>query len=239
VPLIALVLAALTRAVGLAPVPANWTLANFGAVLDGHTLAAFGNSLLLGALAAAGAVLLALLGLAAVRGRWRTPATSLAGVSFAIPGSTLGAAVLIAYGPLVRDTLVIILIAYLAKFWVLAFRPLSAALEGLAADLGRAARVSGADALTTARTILAPLLWPSIAASGVLVFVFALHELTMSSLLYGPTTATLAVVVLNLEQLGDPTQTAALAVIVTLLVALVSLPLAGRLSAFASARWRG
>ena len=239
VPLIALVLAALTRAVGLAPVPANWTLANFGAVLDGHTLAAFGNSLLLGALAAAGAVLLALLGLAAVRGRWRTLATSLAGVSFAIPGSTLGAAVLIAYGPLVRDTLVIILIAYLAKFWVLAFRPLSAALEGVAADLGRAARVSGADALTTARTILAPLLWPSIAASGVLVFVFALHELTMSSLLYGPTTATLAVVVLNLEQLGDPTQTAAMAVIVTLLVALVSLPLAGRLSAFASARWRG
>ncbi len=239
VPLVALLLAALTRAVGLAPVPANWTLANFGAVLDGHTLAAFGNSLQLGALAAAGAVLLALLGLAAVRGRWRTLATSLAGVSFAIPGSTLGAAVLIAYGPLVRDTLVIILIAYLAKFWVLAFRPLSAALEGVAADLGRAARVSGADALTTARTILAPLLWPSIAASGVLVFVFALHELTMSSLLYGPTTATLAVVVLNLEQLGDPTQTAAMAVIVTLLVALVSLPLAGRLSAFASARWRG
>ena len=239
VPLVALVLMALTRAVGLPPTPENWTLSNFGAVLDAHALSAFGNSLLLSVLAAAGAVLLALLGLVAVRGRWRGVAAALVGLSFAIPGSTLGAAVLIAYGPLVRDTLMIILIAYLAKFWVLAFRPLSAALDSLAADFTRAARSSGADALTAARTIILPLLWPSVVASAVLVFMFALHELTMSSLLYGPTTATLAVVVLNLEQLGDPTQTAALAVLVTLIVALVSLPLAGRLSAFASARWRG
>jgi iron(III) transport system permease protein len=239
VPLVALVLTALTRAVGLPPTPDNWTLANFNAVLDTHAWAAFGNSLLLSALAAAGAVALGVLGLVAVRGRWRGLAAALVGLSFAIPGSTLAAAVLIAYGPLLRDTLVIILVAYLAKFWVLAFRPLGAALEGLAADFGRAARSSGADALTAARTVILPLLWPSLAASAVLVFMFALHELTMSSLLYGPTSATLAVVVLNLQQLGDPTQTAALAVLVTLLVALVSLPLAGRLSAFASARWRG
>jgi iron(III) transport system permease protein len=239
VPLVALVLTALTRAVGLPPTPDNWTLANFDAVLDTHAWAAFGNSLLLSVLAAAGAVLLALLGLVAVRGRWRGAAAALVGMSFAVPGSTLAAAVLIAYGPLLRDSLVIILVAYLAKFWVLAFRPLSAALDGLAADLARAARSSGADALIAARTIVLPLLWPSVAASAVLVFMFALHELTMSSLLYGPTTATLAVVVLNLQQLGDPTQTAALAVLVTLLVALISLPLAGRLSAFASARWRG
>jgi iron(III) transport system permease protein len=239
VPLVALVLTALTRAVGLPPTPDNWTLANFNTVLDTHTWAAFGNSLVLSGLAAAGAVLLAVLGLVAVRGRGRGVAGALVGLSFAIPGSTLAAAVLIAYGPLLRDTLVIILVAYLAKFWVLAFRPLSAALEALAADFSRAARSSGADALTAARTVILPLLWPSLAASAVLVFMFALHELTMSSLLYGPTSATIAVVVLNLQQLGDPTQTAALAVLVTLLVALVSLPLAGRLSAFASARWRG
>ncbi len=239
VPLVALVLTALTRAVGLPPTPDNWTLANFSAVVDGHTLTAVTNSLLLSALAAIGAVLLAVLGLIAVRGRWRGAAAALVGLSFAIPGSTLGAAVLIAYGPLVRDTLTIILLAYLAKFWVLAFRPLSAALDAIADDLGRAARASGADALTAARTILLPLLWPSLVASAVLVFMFALHELTMSSLLYGPTTATLAVVVLNLQQLGDPTQTAALAVLVTVLVGVVSLPLAGRLAAFGSARWRG
>ena len=59
-----------------------------------------------------------------------------------------------------------------------------------------------------------------------MVFVFALHELTMSSLLYGSHTATLAVVVLNVQQLGDPTVTAALAVLLTGLVGLAAIPLA-------------
>jgi iron(III) transport system permease protein len=239
VPLAALVLTALTRAAGLAPTPDNWTLDNFTAVLDGHAVAALGNSILLSAGAAVGTVVLAGLGLIAVTGRTRRSVGALIGITFAIPGSTLAVGVLLAYGPLVRDTLAIILLGYLAKFWVLAYRPLSAALDGLAADMGRAARVSGASAWTQVRTITIPLLRPAIAASAVLVFLFGLHELTMSSLLYGPTSATLAVVVLNLQQLGDPNVTAALAVLITLIVGLGSLPLAGRLNAFASARWRG
>jgi ABC-type Fe3+ transport system permease subunit len=46
----------------------------------------------------------------------------------------------------------------------------------------------------------------------------------MSILLYGPNTATLAVVVLNIQQLGDPTVTAALAVLLTGLMALAAVP---------------
>jgi iron(III) transport system permease protein len=60
---------------------------------------------------------------------------------------------------------------------------------------------------------------PALGAAWLLVFVFALHEVTISILLYGPRTATLAVAVMNLQQLGDPTLTAALAVLLTLLVA--------------------
>jgi len=71
-----------------------------------------------------------------------------------------------------------------------------------------------------------PILRPSIAAGWLVVFVFALHELTMSSLLYGPGSATLAVVVLNVQQLGDPTVSAALAILLTLIVALAAAPLA-------------
>jgi iron(III) transport system permease protein len=62
-------------------------------------------------------------------------------------------------------------------------------------------------------------------AAWLVVFLFALHELTMSTLLYGPRTATLAVVVLNAQQLGDPTVSAALAVLLVGLVALVAIPL--------------
>jgi iron(III) transport system permease protein len=70
-----------------------------------------------------------------------------------------------------------------------------------------------------------PLLRPSILAGWLVVFVFAVHELTMSSLLYGPGTATLAVVVLNAQQLGDPTVTAALAIVLTAITAAAAVPL--------------
>jgi len=44
-------------------------------------------------------------------------------------------------------------------------------------------------------------------------------------LLYGPRTATLSVVVLNAQQLGDPTVSAALAVLLVGLIGIVAVPL--------------
>jgi iron(III) transport system permease protein len=94
--------------------------------------------------------------------------------------------------------------------------------------------------VTALRTVVAPILRPSLAAGWILVFVFALHELTMSSLLYGPGTATLAVVVLGVQQLGDPGVSSALAVLLTLIVAAAALPLVlvrnGGWSALAASR---
>lgn len=228
VPLLALLATALTRAPGLAPVPANWTLDNFREVLDVRTLNAFGNSLLLSTAAALGVVLLAGLAVLARRGRGGGLSGAMLGLTFALPGSTLAVAVLLAYGVALRDTLAIILVAYLAKFWALGYRPVVAGLDDIPADLYRAARVSGAGEWTTTRTIVLPLLRPMIVAGGLIVFMFGLHEVTMSSLLYGPGSATLAVVVLNLQQLGDANLTAALAVVLTLVVAAAGLPLLRR-----------
>jgi iron(III) transport system permease protein len=50
----------------------------------------------------------------------------------------------------------------------------------------------------------------------------------MSSLLYGPGTATLAVVTLNIQQLGDITVTASLAVLLTLPGVAAAIPLLRR-----------
>jgi iron(III) transport system permease protein len=75
------------------------------------------------------------------------------------------------------------------------------------------------------RTPQAPILRPALFGAWTLVFLSALHELTMSSLLYGPGNETLAVVVLNLQQLGDVAATSALAVLLTLLVAAPAVPL--------------
>jgi len=223
VPLLAVVLTAVTRAVGLAPVPANWTLANFAEVLDHRFLGGVIVSLSL-AVAAATIVLL-LGGLLAALGRRRGVLRVAATLGFALPGSALAIAILLAYGGWLRDSLAIILIAYVAKFWVLGQRQLAGSLDTLPADATRAARASGAGPLTTLRSVVVPYLWPSFLAAWLMVFLFALHELTMSSLLYGPNTATLSVVVLNAQQLGDPTVSAALAVLIVGLVALVAVPL--------------
>ena len=234
VPLLATGLTALTRAAGLAPVPENWTLGNFGlAVSDSRFAGALLRSIVLAAGAASLVLVLGAVMAAALRGRRARIGGTALTLGFAVPGSALAVAVLVAYGGLLRNTLLIILVAYVAKFWALGHRQLAGSLDRLPVDALRAARASGAGPLTTLRTVAAPILRPSIAAAWILVFVFGLHELTMSTLLYGPGTATLAVHVLNVQQLGDPTVTAALAVILTGLVGVAATPLlvVGRRSA--------
>lgn len=217
-PLVALVLEAVTRAAGLPPTPSNWTLANFAAALQGNAFHALLSTLLLAGLSATLAVAMGAL-VVLIGGRAGRALSAGATTTFAIAGSALAIAVLLAYGGWLRDTLALILVAYLAKFWALGHRPLAAAADRLPSALYRAGRASGAGVVDLLLSVVAPLFWPVLAAAWLLVFVTAVHEVTMSSLLYGPGSETLAVVVLNLQQLGDPTVTSALAVVLTLLLA--------------------
>ncbi len=229
VPLVALLLTALTRGIGLPPVPANWTLDHFAEALGGRFVPAIANTFVLAMLAATGALVLGAVVVAASRRRRGASLGTAVSATFAIPGTVLAVAVLLAYGGLLRDTLWLVLVAYLAKFWAVAHRPLQGAVDLMAPDPVRAARSSGAGPLTVLRTITIPLLRPTLAAAWLLVFLFALHEVTMSILLYGPGSETMAVIILNLQQLGDPTVTAALAVLLTLATLVAAAPLlAGR-----------
>lgn len=217
-PLIALVLTALTRAAGLPPVPGNWTLENFRQSLGGVAGAGLAHSLELAVVSAFGVLLLGGLVAALGRGGVARPLATVITATYALAGSGLALAVLLAYGPLLRYSLALILVAYLAKFWALGYRPIAGSADRLPRDLLRAARASGAGPATSVRTVVIPLLRPALAASWLLVFLAALHELTISSLLYAPGSETLAVAVLNLQELGDVTVTAALAVLLTGLV---------------------
>jgi iron(III) transport system permease protein len=237
VPLLGLAATALAKAPGLDPVPQNWTLDAFAEVVSPHSLRALVSSTVLAGAAALIVTVLGCLLVAAWHRRGAGPASRLLGVSFALPGSTLAVAVLLAYGVGLRDTLAIILIAYVAKLWGLGYRPVAAGLEDMSEDLQRAARISGADRWTATRTIVLPTLRPIVAAAGVLVFLFAMHEVTISSLLHGPGTTTLGVVVLDLQQLGDAGRSAALAIVLTVVVGLVSLPLMRLRHALAGTVW--
>ncbi len=225
VPLVALLLTALTRAAGLPPLPENLTLANFARAIDSRTLPALVNSLLLAGAAAVACVALGAAVAMASGPRWRRRGSGIVSLGFAVPGSVLAIGLLLAFGRSLRDTLLIILLAYVAKLWALAERPIAAVLDRLSAAGAFAARVHGADGPTVLRTVTLPVLAPTLVAAGLLVFVFALHEVTISILLYGPRSATLAVAILNVQQLGDPTVTTALSVLLTLLVMLCAIPL--------------
>lgn len=218
IPLLALVLTALTRAAGLPPTPPNMTLDNFRQSLGGVAGAGLAHSLELAVVSAFGVLLMG--GLVAALGRsgMARPLATVITATYALAGSGLALAILLAYGPLLRYSLALILVAYLAKFWALGYRPIAGSADRLPRDLVRAARASGASPATSVRTVVIPILRPALAASWLLVFLAALHELTISSLLYAPGSETLAVAVLNLQELGDVTVTAALAVLLTSLV---------------------
>lgn len=218
-PLLALVAAAVTRAVGLPPAPSNWTTDNFREVMTVRTLEAVTRSVVLAVTAAS---LLTVLGACVAvleRRRSGRPLSSLVTLTLVLPGSTLAVALLVSYGRWLADTLMLILLAYLAKLWAFAHRPVSGALDRLPPDELHAARVSGASLWTAARTVVIRPLLPALVGAWLVCLLTALHEVTMSSLLYGPGSETLAVVVLNSQELGGIGPTAALSVLVTALVA--------------------
>jgi iron(III) transport system permease protein len=217
-PLVALVATALTQAVGLSPTPSNWTLDNFRAVITVRNQEALGRSTLL-ALAAA-SILVVLGGCVAAleRTRFGRSTGTLVMLTFVLPGSTLAVGLLITYGRWLGDTALIILLAYLAKLWAFAHRPISGAVDRLPPDELSASRVSGASPLVALRTVVLRPLAPALVAAWLVCFLTALHEVTMSSLLYGPGSETFAVVVLNSAELGQVGRTSALSVLLTLLI---------------------
>ena len=221
IPLLTVALTAITRAPGLLPAPANWTLANFGIAFAGAAPEALIRTVALGLAAAAivpaiGAVA------AAARGRGGVALSTTVTLSFAIPGTALAIGVMIAYGRWLTGSVVIILIAYLGKFWALGHRPIQAAVDRLPAEVFPAARVSGASAGTALRTVVLPLLSTGVAIAAMLVFVTATHELTMSAIMYGPGSETFAVVVLNQQELGNLGATAALSLVLTVPLILIA-----------------
>lgn len=225
VPLLALLAAAVTRAAGLPPTLENWSTTNFATVVTTRNLEALGRSLLL---AAAAACLLTILGgcvAALERSRSGRGLATLVTLTLVLPGSTLAVGLLISYGRWLGGTLTLILLAYVAKLWAFAHRPISGALDRLPPEELQASRASGATALTAIRTVALRPLAPALLAAWLICFLVALHEVTMSSLLYGPGTETLAVVVLNSQELGGVGATAALSVVLTVLTLVPALGL--------------
>lgn len=224
-PMIGLMLSSLVPGYGIPLSAATATLANYRFVLFEHAASqrAFANSLGLSLSAAVFAVLAALpiaYLVAWGRQRWVRFVNLSIELPYALPGVVLAiAALLIFLKPLpltgihLYNTVWIILYAYLARFLVLAVRPTVSGFHQIDRALEEAAQVAGAGLFARLRGIVFPLVAPAAMAGGLLIFMTAFGELTVSALLWSSGAETIGVVMFSFEQAGNSKYAAAISAV--------------------------
>lgn len=236
-PLVALVVSSLVPAMGVPLSLETVTLNAYQEVIgrQGATWRAMRNSL---GLAGTAALLLMLGSLPLAYRLQRLPPRlqqlSLGAIElpYALPGVVLAIACILLFvrplpliGLTLYGTLGLILVAYLARFLVVCLKPVSASLVQLDPALEEAAQLAGAGPWRRLGTIVMPLVAPSLFAGGLLVFLLAVNELTVSALLWSAGNETLGVLIFNLDEGGESVLASAVAVLVVILVAVLMLSL--------------
>lgn len=236
-PLAALVVSSLVPAMGVPLNATTATLAAFDEVLSrqGATWRAVSNSLWL-----AGGASLVLMGaslplayrLQRLPPRLQNLALGAVELPYALPGVVLAiACILLFVRPLplidvaLYGTLTLIFIAYLARFLVVCLKPVAASLAQLDPSLEEAAQLAGAGPWRRLATIVLPLVAPALFAGGLLVFLLAVNELTVSALLWSAGNETLGVLIFNLDEGGESVLASAVSVLVVAMVAALMLAL--------------
>ena len=214
---------------GLPFTAANLTFANYHHILFEWDLTrdAIWNSISLGLSAAlitmfAGVIISYVIVKMKVRGRGLLEFLGM--LPFSVPGSVIALGVILAwsgkFGINLYNTVWIILLAYIARYMAFSLKANSAALEQVHDSLVEAARASGATMGQALRDIVVPLVRPGMVAAFFLIFLPALRELTVSVLLYGPTTRTIGVAIYTLNEDGETVYSAALAGIALIIIVL-------------------
>jgi iron(III) transport system permease protein len=232
-PLGSLLASAIAPTYGARLTPSSATLVHFTEVLwrQDVTVRAFRNSF---AFAGGAALVLALLALPLAHaldratGRWRNLLLPLIELPYALPGIVLAIACILLFVkplPLVGLTIYatpwIILFAYAARFLPVVLKAPMAAVAQLERAQEEAAAVDGAGPLARLRHVVLPAVWPAVAAGGLLAFLLAFNELTVSALLWTAGTETLGVVLFSLEEAGLVSEASAVALSATAVVALL------------------
>jgi iron(III) transport system permease protein len=230
-PLAALLASSLVPAMGVPLSMETASLEAFREVLirQGVTRRAMGNSLWLAGGAAITLMALSLplaYHLQRLPRRWQDLALSIIEMPYALPGVVLAIACILLFVrplPIIQITLYgtlgLIFIAYLARFLVVCVKPVAASLSQLDPSLEEAAQLAGAGPWRRLTGIVLPLMAPALFAGGILVFLLAVNELTVSALLWSAGNETLGVLIFNLDEGGESVLASALAVLVVALVA--------------------
>lgn len=143
---------------------------------------------------------------------------------FSVPGSVIALGVILAwsgaYGINIYNTVWIILVSYIARYMAFSLKANSAALEQVHDSLMEASRSCGASMWQSLKDIVIPLVKPGMISAFFLIFLPALRELTVSIMLYAPTTRTIGVAIYTLNEDGETVMSTALAGIALILIVL-------------------
>lgn len=223
-PYLALVWSAFARAGGniFAPV---WTTANARAVLSSaEVVGATINTLEVGLLTPTLCVALGLLIAYAVR-RLRVPGAPaldyITMFSIAVPGIVFGTGVFWTYvlTP-AYGTIAVLVLAFLAAYLPFAYRISDTALLQIDRALEEASSLCGAGSSRTLSRITLPLVRPALLSAWVMVFIFAVREISAAVLLTSSDNIVLSVLSFNYLDYGDVPKAAVVGLLQTLILAI-------------------
>ena len=232
-PFASLLASALIPAFGVKLTLSTMTFDKFAEVLlrQSVTVRAFRNSFLF---AGSAALILSFLAIALAyalerkANKFRRLLEAMLEIPYALPGVVLAIACILLFlrplpliGVSLYATPFIIVFAYLARFLPLALKPPLAAMAVLARDQEEASALDGANAWQRLCHVIVPNLLPAAAAGGLMAFLLAFNELTVSALLWTAGTETLGVALFSLEDAGLGGEAAAIGVSTTLVVVVV------------------
>lgn len=167
-----------------------------------------------------GTLLIAMIALVANRSEfpYRRQLEYLAMAPRAIPGFIAGIGIFYAMGlfpPLgwLRNTIWLLVIAYIMRYIPTGFGAISPALAQISADLDRSARTVGADWWRTSRSVLLRLLTPALFSCFALLFIHFLKEYVTAVFLFAPGSEVIGTTMLQFWINGDNGTVSALATI--------------------------
>lgn len=146
-------------------------------------------------------------------------------LTYALPGIVLALAMIFhwvepipGFRPGVYGTIKILIISYITRYLILQVKGSTTAILAVDPALEEAGRVSGASKFRLWKKIMIPLLSKQVLSSAFLIFMAALTELTLSSMLAAAGTKTIGLTVFNYQQAGNYNLSAAMSSVIVFMI---------------------
>ena len=229
VPMISMFTSAFQKNYGVKMTLEQLTLSNFTSVFHNKgVLDAIRTSLLLALICC---LLCIVIGTAIAYQKVRHPSKAIlltersASLTYAIPGIVLALAMIFNWvepipgiRPGFYGTINILIIAYVTRYLILQIKGSTTAMLSIHPSLEEAAAASGRGRVAVWLEILIPMLIRPVLANTFIIFVSALTELTLSSMLAAAGTRTIGLMIFNFQQAGDYNLAAAMSAVIVLFV---------------------